>query len=202
MGKLTKGQWSGYNAQPTDKMMTSSRRQTIAGLGALGCGLLVSKAARAATASISDTMTALEPRPVAPNFTLPSVAGPKYAMAQFRGKVVLVNFWATWCPPCRAEMPSIERLYQAMAGKDFEALALDQGETQSAVFAYIGQLSPTPSFPILLDEKSEVSHLFHVQGIPTTFLVDKSGKIAYKAVGGRDYASGKIKDIVTALMKQ
>lgn len=76
------------------------------------------------------------PRP-APGFTLQDIDGKTHSLAEYRGKVVLVNFWATWCPPCRAEMPSIERLYASMKGKPFVVLALDQGESVDSVFAFM-----------------------------------------------------------------
>lgn len=174
-----------------------TRRSALVTLGAAAAGLVLTGSAKA---GIRAPMTALAPRPPAPDFTLPSVAGPTYSLKQFRGTVVLINFWATWCPPCRAEMPSIERLHRSIKSKDLQILALDQGETQSAVFAYLGQLTPSPTFPILLDQKSKVANAFHVAGIPTTFLIDKTGHIAYKAVGGRDYADPEIRSIVETLI--
>lgn len=189
------------DAWPAIEVKQPTRRHVLAGCGALG-GLLLTGSARAAEVFSSSPLTALTPRvPVAP-FTLKGVQGGSYTLKQYRGKVVLVNFWATWCPPCRLEMPSIERLYQSLTGRGFEALALDQGEEQSAVFAFLGQLSPIPSFPVLLDQDSKVAHAFHVQGIPTTFLVDKKGRIAYKAVGGRNYMAPDIKNVVVKLMKE
>ncbi|MDD2876891.1 MAG: TlpA disulfide reductase family protein [Acidiphilium sp.] len=179
-----------------------ARRQVLAILGSVGAGLAMARSARAGTNPFDAPLTRLTPRPPAPDFMLASVAGPVVSLAQFRGKVVLVNFWATWCPPCRAEMPSIEHLYQALKGKGFEVLALDQGETQSAVFASLGQISPTPSFPVLLDHDSKVAHAFHVAGIPTTFLVDKTGHIAYKAIGGRDYATPAMRKIILDLVNR
>ncbi|WP_405055193.1 TlpA family protein disulfide reductase [Acidiphilium acidophilum] len=125
--------------------MRWTRRATLIGLGAAAAGAALTGSA---LAGVNAPLTALAPRPPAPDFTLPSVAGPTYSLKQFRGTVVLVNFWATWCPPCRAEMPSIERLHQSIKNKDLQILALDQGETQSVVFAYLGQLTPSPTFPI------------------------------------------------------
>jgi len=182
--------------------MHTSRRHVLAGLGAVGCGLLTAGAAQANDLPTNNLLTVLNPRKPAPNFTLNGVLGKTYSLSQFRGKVVLVNFWATWCPPCRAEMPSIEKLYRSLAGTPFEVLALDQAEDQSTVFAHLGELDPMPTFPVLLDKTSSAANAFHVQGIPTTYLVDKAGKIAYKAVGGRNYASPDIRDIVVKLMKE
>ena len=201
MDKPTRINWSDCNARPTDNPMHTSRRHVLAGLGAVGCGLLTAGAAQANDLPTNNLLTVLNPRKPAPNFTLNGVLGKTYSLSQFRGKVVLVNFWATWCPPCRAEMPSIEKLYRSLSGSPFEALALDQSEDQSTVFAHLGELDPMPTFPVLLDKTSSVANAFNVQGIPTTYIVDKAGKIAYKAVGGRDYASPDIRDIVVKLMK-
>lgn len=185
------------NVPTANELMRWTRRATLIGLGAAAAGAALTGSA---LAGVNAPLTALAPRPPAPDFTLPSVAGPTYSLKQFRGTVVLVNFWATWCPPCRAEMPSIERLHQSIKNKDLQILALDQGETQSVVFAYLGQLTPSPTFPILLDRHSKVADAFHVAGIPTTFLIDKKGRIAYKAVGGRNYTDPDVRSIIHRLV--
>ncbi|NNM63460.1 MAG: TlpA family protein disulfide reductase [Burkholderiales bacterium] len=139
------------------------------------------------------------PRPT-PNFTLPDLDGKPHRLSDYRGRVVLVNFWATWCPPCRAEMPSIEKLYLSLRNKPFAVLALDQGESLNQVFAYMGQLSPSPTFPVLLDSKSAVAHAFGVMGIPTSYLVDPHGKIVRQAVGGRDFDTAAMRRVIEQLM--
>ncbi len=146
-------------------------------------------------------MTPVHPERPAPAFTLKDIDGKTHSLEQYRGKVVLVNFWATWCPPCRAEMPSIERLYASMKGKPFVVLALDQGESVDNVFAYMGQLSPSPTFPVLLDNKSQAAHAFGVMGIPSTYLIDKQGRIVAQAIGGRDYDSAAMRTLLDRLMR-
>ncbi len=121
-------------------------------------------------------------------------------MADYKGKVVLVNFWATWCPPCRREMPSMERLYQKLKGEPFTVLAPDQIESFDIVFSFMGQLEPSPTFPILLDSKSTASRAWKVKGLPTSFLVDKQGRIAYRAVGGREFEHPEIESIIRKLI--
>ena len=139
------------------------------------------------------------PRP-APDFSLPDMDGKIHKLSDYRGKVVLLNFWATWCPPCRREMPSMENLHQELKDKPFQVLACDQEEDGDTVFAFTGQLDPAPTFPLLLDSKSAVSKSFDVRGLPTTFLVDKMGNIAYRAVGGREFGHPAIRALIEELM--
>jgi len=147
-------------------------------------------------------LTAL-PSPVdAPDFNLQDMDEKKYSIKDFRGKVVLVNFWATWCPPCRREMPSLERLYQKLKDKGFIVLAINQFEDPDHVFAYTGQLGTDPTFPILFDRDSKIAEAYKVAGLPTTYLLDKQGKIRYRAVGGREFDHPEVEKIIQALMTE
>lgn len=136
----------------------------------------------------------------APDFTLEDIDGEDYSFKDYRGKVVLVNFWASWCPPCRREFPSMEALHQAFKDESFTILAINQWETPDHVFAYMGQLDVFPNFPILFDKDSSVSQAFGVEGLPTTVLVDKQGRIVYQAIGGRDFNHPEVKAIVGELL--
>lgn len=127
-----------------------------------------------------------EPYP-APALKLRDLDGVSHDLAALRGKVVVVNFWATWCPPCRREMPSLERLRQQFAGQGLEVLAVDVGEDADTVFAFTGQLDPAPTFPLLLDTDSAVMQRWRVRGLPTTFVVDGDGRVIYRAIGGREF---------------
>jgi thiol-disulfide isomerase/thioredoxin len=129
------------------------------------------------------------PQDVAPDFSLEDLDGRSHRLSAYRGKVVLLNFWASWCPPCRLEMPSIEKLYQAKSKKPFIVLGINQGETPDTAFASLGLFSPMPTFPILLDRKGVVAKSYEVEGLPSSFLLDRSGKIAIRAVGARDFSS-------------
>lgn len=136
----------------------------------------------------------------APDFSLEDMDGEHYAFDDYRGKVVMVNFWATWCPPCRREIPSMEALHQAFKDESFTILAINQWESPDHVFAYMGQLDVFPNFPILFDRDSSVSQAFGVKGLPTTILIDKQGRIVYQAVGGRDFNHPEVKAIVGELL--
>ncbi|MES0328487.1 MAG: TlpA disulfide reductase family protein [Gammaproteobacteria bacterium] len=138
----------------------------------------------------------------APNFKLENMDEYEYDFSEYRGKVVLLNFWATWCPPCKREMPSMERLYQKLKGKDFTVLGINQMEDGDRIFAFSGTLDTQPTFNILLDTDSKVSQSYDVRGLPTTYLIDKKGKIRYRAVGGREFDHPEVEKIIEALMKE
>ncbi len=126
------------------------------------------------------------PQP-APALKLYDLDGKLHDLSSLKGKVVVVNFWATWCPPCRREMPSLERLRQRLAGKGLVVMAVNVGEDVETVFSFTGQLDLAPAFPLLLDKDSTVMQRWKVRGLPTTFVVDAEGRVIYRAVGGREF---------------
>lgn len=151
----------------------------------------------ASSASISGAPRA---ESAAPDFTLFNMQGKPVSLADYRGKVVMLNFWASWCPPCRAEMPSMERLYGRMKGRDFELLAINvEDNGQSAVAAFSKKIPI--SFPVLLDNAQYVSRLYRVGGIPHTFIINKDGEIVRQVTGARDWNSPAIMEFLTSLTK-
>lgn len=141
-------------------------------------------------------------KPPASDFILPDTDGRRVQLSNFRGKVVVLNFWATWCPPCREEMPSMQTLWESLKGQDFELLAVNVGEDEDLVFAFRHELSTTLTIPILLDENSEVAQRYPIRGLPTTYIIDKQGRIVYQAIGGRDWLAPGIVDTIQALIKE
>ena len=135
----------------------------------------------------------------APDFTLEDMDGKKHSLTEYRGKVVLINFWATWCPPCIREMPSLEQLHQNLKDQPFVLLAINQWEDEERVFEFMGQLETIPTFPILFDPQSEVSAAFGVQGLPSSFIIDSNGRIVFRAKGGRDFNHPQIVRTIRAL---
>ncbi len=126
----------------------------------------------------------------APDFQLEDTEGKLVSLSALRGKVVLVNFWATWCPPCREEMPSMERLNEVMAGEDFVLLAINTEQKGRTVVPDF--LKKTPySFPILFDDKEVVQNLYGVYKFPESFVIRKDGTIDQKIVGPLDWSSTK-----------
>jgi len=147
-------------------------------------------------------LTALSTRPPAPSFTLKDLDGKTHTLSDYKGKVLLVNFWATWCPPCRREMPSMERLSLKLKAEPFLVLAVDQFESFDLVFAFTGELNPAPTFPILLDMQGQSSAQWKVPGLPSSFIIDKQGRIAYRAIGGREFDHPEIEATIWRLIHE
>jgi len=164
--------------------------------------LVLLNGAAAAEPELSNRLTPLQPPLMAPDFTLEDMDGKPHALHDYRGNWVLVNFWATWCPPCRKEMPSLERLYQAFHDRPFRVLAVNQWEDADLVFSYMGELNVFPDFPILFDSHSQVSQAYGVHGLPTSFIIDPQGRIAYRAVGGREFDHPDVMRLIRELLER
>lgn len=137
----------------------------------------------------------------APDFTLSDLSGKQVQLSSLKGKVVLVNFWATWCPPCREEIPSMVKLNQIMQGKNFQMLAIsvDEGGKQ-AVQEFFRQNGVT--LPALLDTDGSVSRRYGTTGVPETFIVDGKGMIRKKVIGGVEWSSPEVVGYLEGLMQQ
>ena len=171
----------------------------LAGLLTLA-GSTLPVAQPAADEGLSYQFTPLEPPGEAPGFVLPDMEGEQHALQDYRGRVVLLNFWATWCPPCRREMPALERLYQQLGEEGLVVLAVNQWEDPDHVFAYTGELNVFPSFPILFDPDSSVAERYGVKGLPSSFLLDRDGRLRYRAIGGRAFDHPEVERTVRALL--
>ena len=127
----------------------------------------------------------------APDFTFPGLDEKMVSLSDYRGKVVLVNIWATWCPPCVEEMPSMEKLYRKFKGQNFEILAVSIDEPGlEAVAPFMKKSNLT--FPALIDSEGTIKAVYGVTGIPESFIVDKQGIFIKKIVGPVDWASPAI----------
>ena len=151
---------------------------------------------------LSHNLTPMKKVVAASDFTLQNMDEEDKKFSDNRGKVVLLNFWATWCPPCIREMPSMERLQQEVDADLFKVIAVNQMESIDDVFAFSGQLEVDPTFEILFDSSSEVSRKYAVRGLPTTYLIDKKGNIRYRAVGGREFDHPEVIKLVKQLMAE
>ncbi|PQJ95921.1 peroxiredoxin family protein [Chromatium okenii] len=120
-------------------------------------------------------------QPLAPQFNLPGTDGKMYRLTDYRGKPLILNFWATWCPACLAEMPSLQRAHHALARDGIPVIAINVGEDAETV-AEFTQRMPLP-FPLPLDQNSAVAQRYPLIGLPTTFIIDAKGKIIFSALG-------------------
>ena len=128
---------------------------------------------------------AITPSAGAPDFTLPSLGGPNLRLQEQRGQVVMVNFWATWCGPCRVEMPHLSRLYDKYRGSGFVVFAVNIDEDPRKAASVAAQLGMR--FPVLLDTDKKVSRMYDLSTMPSTILIDRDGRVRYVH---RGYRSG------------
>ena len=126
-------------------------------------------------------------QPLAADFTLRDLDGKLHKLSDYRGKVVFLNFWATWCPPCREEIPSMERLNEVLGGKDFVMLAVNTDENVKDLEAFVKE-NPH-SFTVLSDADGKIQELYHVDKFPETFVIDRKGRMVEHIVGARDWSS-------------
>jgi peroxiredoxin len=162
----------------------------VLGLVVVSCGLLL-------TLTRSQTPA---PTP-APDFLLPDLHGQVVRLSQLKGKVVLLNVWTTWCPPCRKEMPTLEALYQRLKGGDFVMLAASQDvDGQSTVLPYLQEGGLT--FPVLLDVRGEVGKKYGVTGYPETFIIDRQGNVVYHHIGYNDWSQPALEAALRRLIDQ
>lgn len=146
-------------------------------------------------------ITAIKGDKRAPDISLTDLNGKKVGLKPLAGRIILMNFWATWCSPCKEEMPSLQVLYQQFKEKNFVLLAISVDyEGLKPVKEFIDKHHYT--FPVLLDPKCETLDLFEIKGIPTTFLIDKKGRMVGKAIGPRDWKSPEVISLINLLIQK
>jgi thiol-disulfide isomerase/thioredoxin len=150
---------------------------------ALAALVLLIPPSAAAQSPVPRGLSAVAGAPPASEIALADVDGKPVRLSALRGSVVLVNFWATWCPPCRKEIPSLTRLQKLFKPEKLRVLAVNVGEDEETVFGFI----PDPGFTILLDLKSASLRAWQVRSLPATFVVDPDGRVVLRAVGGREF---------------
>ena len=135
----------------------------------------------------------------APGFSLNDLEGNQVSLSDFRGKLVFLNFWATWCPPCRAEMPSMQTLHEELAEEEFTILAVDLQESKRDVADFIAENGFT--FPVLLDTRGQVGSQYGARSIPTTYLIDKNGMAIAYLIGSRMWDETVVYETFRELMQ-
>lgn len=134
----------------------------------------------------------------APDFVLRDLNGRTVALSSLKGKVILLNFWATWCPPCKAEMPSMNRLYNEIKAKGFEVVAISTDNSLSPVKEFLAK--NRVDFTVLLDEKKAVSRTYKVFSMPTTFLIDRNGFTVEKYYGEYEWTEPEVRKQIEKLL--
>jgi thiol-disulfide isomerase/thioredoxin len=132
------------------------------------------------------------------DFTLRTLDGQQTTLSALKGKVVFLNFWATWCGPCRSEMPSMEALYQRFKSDGLVFAAVDIMENEADVRAFVQHNSLT--FPVVLDLDGKVSAAYNIQAVPSTFIIDRDNKILLTVVGARDWYAPAVVEAFTELV--
>jgi len=171
-------------------MFHSSRLQAIL-RPALAALLAMGLSVPAAAVTIQDT---------APDFTLKSLEGSNLRLEEYRGQVVLINFWASWCGPCRQEMPLLDRLHQRYVDTGFAVLGINvEGEVAPAQ-ELIDKVPVT--FPVLIDEGQLVSELYKLEAMPSTVVVDRDGVVRYIHRGYKPGDEAKYVEVVKELIRE
>lgn len=147
----------------------------------------------------AEGLSVVKKRPKAVNFQLSNLAGKRVKLSSYRGKVVIVNFWATWCPPCRAEIPSMIRAWKKLKGRGVVMLAVHVGGKKKQIKSFVRKYRI--NFPVLFDSKSKVFHAWPAKAMPTTYVVDRNGRIAYSASGDQKWDDPVILKKVMALRR-
>ena len=156
-------------------------------------GLVLLAAARAASATVA-------PRTQAPDFTLRQIDGPNLRLGEQRGRVVMVNFWATWCGPCRVELPHLSRLHEKYRASGFVLLGVNIDEDPNAAKALAGKLGL--KFPVLLDTDRRVVGAYDLNAMPATVLIDKDGRVRHLYRGYREGVEATYEQQVRELLKE
>lgn len=164
--------------------------------------LLIVSGAVQASAPLADLFVVPEvARHDAPDFVSENLRGGNSGLTDYKGKVVLLNFWATWCMPCRAEMPGMEALWQKYKEQGFVVVGISNDEGSKKRVDTFTKLLDL-SFPVLLDPEGEVNDLYKVSNMPTSFLIDRNGKIISRIVGSDDWLSPEAIQLVENLLNQ
>ena len=154
----------------------------------------------AVAALSSATLQAEEMNKPAPNFTLKSNSGKNLKLSESRGEVILLNFWASWCGPCRQEMPLLDSLHNKYKGLGFKVMGVNVEENSKEAIKILNEIKV--SFPVVFDTSNKVSELYNVSAMPSTVLIDRDGKMRYLHKGYKPGDEATYKQWVKKLIKE
>jgi len=143
------------------------------------------------------TLTPVPGNTPAPDFSLQDTDGNLHRLSEYRGRPVIINFWATWCPPCREEIPSMNRAWHVLREEGVAMLAINVGEDEDTIFVFTADYPA--DFPLLLDRSGDIIGQWPVKGLPTTYVIAPDGSIAYRAIGGREWDDDDLLDVIRKL---
>lgn len=143
-------------------------------------------------------LEAMKDKKPTPDFTLPNPDGKKVSLKDFRGKVVFLNFWATWCVPCREEMPAMEKLYQEFKDRNFVVLAVNVKDRKQEAVNFVKELKL--SYPMVIDPDAQVGLLYGAWGLPTTYLIGPKGEGLARAWGPAEWYSPAARNLIKDLL--
>jgi len=195
-----KDQMHGDTAQPSMRKRDTNRRTlTYVLIALLHVGLTAAIMAQPTFVLANDVRP--EEGHVAPDFSLKTLDGKTVRLSEFRGKkVVLVNFWATWCPPCRSEMPTMQQIYTEYKAKGLEILAINiERDSKEEILEFMKELRLT--FPVLLDPDMKVTRTYRLIGLPVSMLIDRQGIIRSKTIGYHDWTDKESRKRVESLLE-
>lgn len=169
-------------------MLVTTRRLVLAAAGTVAAALLARKPRAGDLRDLSGLVPESPPKTL-PDFGFVDEAGRTRSLADYKGRGVVLNFWATWCMPCVEELPSLDALARRLAGRDVAVLALssDRGGAKAVQAFYAGHGIRT--LPVLLDDGMKAGHVLGLRGIPTTLLIDRAGRERARFEGSADWAS-------------
>jgi DsbE subfamily thiol:disulfide oxidoreductase len=169
---------------------------------AIGTAFFLAAGSALATADFKAVpkLEEMKDRSAAPDFTLSDPAGKKVSLKDYRGKIVFLNFWASWCAPCRAEMPGMDRLYREFKDKGLEMLAVNVKDKRDDAMRFMKELKI--SYPVAMDPEGEVGLLYGAWGMPTTYLIDRKGQVLARMWGPADWYSPGARNLIRTLVEQ
>lgn len=144
----------------------------------------------------------LEDMPAAPGLAATDLDGRAWSAGELQGRVVLLNFWATWCPPCVEELPSLQRLHEGLTHPDFDVISVDVAEDHATVSQFLERNRMQLGYPVLLDPAGDTVQQWRLTGFPTSFLIDRQGRLRYGLIGAIEWDGDEVVELIESLLAE